>query len=81
MWHEFQDPIWVKTPLGEGVAILIESSPHDNHWTVILQNKAIVTFRQSEVLSGNNYSAGIGLSHKQMRKTLKKATKKVRPGG
>lgn len=70
-WHEFDDPIQVDTPLGRGVAILIESSCHEHHWTVILKNKAIVTFRQNQIRACNNYSAGVGLTSKEMRKILK----------
>jgi hypothetical protein len=44
--HEFRELIPVKTPLGSGYAMLLEAGEYDTYWTVVLDNKAIVTFTQ-----------------------------------
>jgi hypothetical protein len=41
--------IGMETPLGFGYAILVETGPHDQYWTVALDNGALVTFSQDKI--------------------------------
>lgn len=71
MVHEFTTTISVSTPLGDGEAILIECENHDNFWTVILDNGAIVTFRQEKIRAGRSYTYGRGINDQEMIKIIK----------
>jgi len=72
MYHEFDDPIEVDTPLGRGRAILIFSSNHDNYWTVILSdNLAIVDFPQKKIRACRSYTAGLKLTDEEMKAIVK----------
>lgn len=72
MYHEFNDPIEVDTPLGRGRAILIFSSAHDNYWTVILsETLAIVDFPQKKLRACRNYTAGLKMSDTEMKEIIK----------
>lgn len=57
----------VKTPLGEGYAILFETGEHDNYWTVALENGAIVTFTQDRIRICNSYTHRRGISDERMK--------------
>ena len=70
-FHELQELISVKTPLGPGYAIFVESGEHDTYWTVALDNCAIVTFTQAEITISRSYTHGRGLSHKQMKEIIR----------
>lgn len=73
MFHEFEDPIEVDTPLGRGRAILIFSSNHDNYWTVVLSDTlAIVDFPQKKIRACRNYTAGLNMSDAEMNRAIKK---------
>lgn len=74
MIHEFSETISVETPLGGGEAILIECDKHDNYWTVILENGAIVTFRQEKVRAKRSYTYGRGISDQEMTEIIKPKT-------
>lgn len=72
MYHEFDDPIEVDTPLGRGRAILIFSSNHDNYWTVILSDSlAIVDFPQKKIRACRSYTAGLKMTDKEMKAIVK----------
>lgn len=74
MIHEFRESIPVKTPLGDGEAIFIEVNKHDHFWTVILQNGAIVTFRQEKLRACRNYTYGRGINDPEMTEIIKPRT-------
>ncbi len=46
----------VETPQGKGYAFLIELENSDNWYTVILESRAIVTFKQEKVLALGSYT-------------------------
>lgn len=69
---QFQEPIPVKTPLGDGYAIIFEGGAHDHYWTVALNDGALVTFRQEQIRAANSYTHGRGISDKRMRKIVQK---------
>lgn len=70
--HELTNLLEVDTPLGRGIAFLIESADHDYFWTVILEEtRAIVTFRQNQLLAVRNYTMGWGMSDTDMREIIK----------
>lgn len=60
----------VDTPLGPGYAMLIESGGHDNYWTVILDNGALVTFRQKLIRVRRNYTLGRRFTDAEMRERV-----------
>lgn len=59
------------TPLGDGYAIILETTSQDYHWTIILDNGALVTFTQDKVRAASSYSHGRGIDDKRMRKIIK----------
>lgn len=69
--HEFSELVSVETPLGHGYAMIFESGEHDNHWTVAMDNGAVVTFRQDQVRVSRDYTHGRGISDAQMRKIIR----------
>jgi hypothetical protein len=70
--HEFEDPIAVETPLGKGLAIFVETVPHDAYWTVvIIETRAIVTFKQKKIRFGRSYSHELGIDNDQMKEITK----------
>lgn len=71
MFHELREMISVKTPLGSGYAMFIESGEHDTYWTVALDNCAIVTFTQAEIRISRSYTHGRGISNRQMREIIR----------
>lgn len=68
---EFDELVPVETPLGSGYAILFESGEHDNYWTVILENGAIVTFTQDKIRVSRSYTHGRGIDDEEMREIIK----------
>lgn len=70
MIHEFEELIPVETPLGSGYAMLYEGGEHDNYWTVILENGALVTFTQDKIRVSRSYTHGRGISDKEMKKII-----------
>ena len=67
---QLQELIPVKTPIGDGYAIIFETGEHDNYWTVALENGAIVTFRQEEIKISRSYTHGRGISNDKMREII-----------
>lgn len=70
---EFTEPIEVDTPLGRGRALFVESTPHDNFWTVALaDNCALVTFCQKKLRVCRSYTHQRSISDAQMKKMIKR---------
>jgi hypothetical protein len=68
---ELENWIAVQTPLGRGHAVIFESTPDDNFWTVIITgNLAIVTFKQKEIRAVRCYTLG-SISHEDMKEIIK----------
>lgn len=67
---QLQEMIQVKTPLGDGYAIIFETGEQDNYWTVALENGAIVTFTQDRIRIANSYTHRRGISDEQMKKII-----------
>lgn len=66
---ELRARIVVDTPLGEGVALLVERTPDDQFWTVAISDScAIVTFRQEQLRIARSYTDGRGISDQEMRR-------------
>jgi len=73
-FHEFHEPIAVETPLGRGHAVLIERTPHDYLWTVVLnETGAPVAFTQDRIRFCKSYTYRRGISDEQMRDIIKPA--------
>lgn len=71
-FHEFHEPIAVETPLGRGHAVLIERTPHDYLWTVVLcETGAPVAFTQDRIRFCKSYTYRRGISDEQMRDIIK----------
>lgn len=70
-FHEFVNPIPVVTPVGRGMALFIETDPHDHYWTVALtESRAFVTFRQKQLRINRTYTYG-GIPDDQMTELIK----------
>jgi hypothetical protein len=70
---ELKELIPVVTPAGTGYAILVEGGPHDNYWTIVLdEGGGIITYRQQEIRVAKSYTYGRGITHAQMRKIAKR---------
>lgn len=67
---QLNELIPMKTPLGDGYAIMVEGGQHDYYWTIALENGAIVTFRQDQVRIANSYTHGRGISDKKMKRIV-----------
>lgn len=66
---EFDDPIPVETPLGDGFALFVETSAHDNWWTVaISETCALVTFEQARIRIHKSYTHCRGITDEVMKK-------------
>ncbi len=63
---QIDSPFLVKTPLGNGYLIFLESSTSDYWWTVALSNGAIVTFTQDKIRMARSYSHDRGIKDKEM---------------
>jgi hypothetical protein len=68
---EFREPYRVKTPLGMGYVWFADINNDDNWYTIILDNTAIVTFRQSEIRMGRSYTLKRGISNEEMKEIIK----------
>lgn len=71
---QLKELIPVMTPLGNGYAIILETSQHDQYWTVALDNSAIVTFRQDQIMMCKSYTHNRCINDSQMKDVIKKAT-------
>jgi hypothetical protein len=72
MITQLTELIPMKTPLGDGYAIMVEAGQHDHYWTIALENGALVTFRQQEIRIARSYTHGRGLKHTDMRRVVNK---------
>ena len=63
---QLHESVPVKTPLGDGYAIIFEGSAHDNYWTVALSTGAIVTFRQEQIRAARSYTHGRQMTDQEM---------------
>lgn len=71
MFHELQSKLEVDTPLGKGVAFLIQSGDNDYYWTCVLkETRAIVTFKQQEILVTRHFTFKWGFTNDDMRQIL-----------
>jgi hypothetical protein len=68
---ELRELLPVETPLGFGYAIIFESGEHDNHFTVILDTGALVTFTQDRIRVSRDYTHRRGVSDEEMRNIIK----------
>ena len=76
--HEFNTLWEVETPQGWGHAILIETTPTNQYWTVILaETRAIVTFRQDQLRITRNYTMNWDFSDKEFEEIINSATKRT----
>jgi hypothetical protein len=67
---QLKELIPMKTPIGDGYAIMFEGDGHDHYWTIALDNGAIVTLRQDQVRIANSYTHLRGINHAQMKKIV-----------
>lgn len=72
---QLSELIPMKTPLGDGYAILVEGGQHDQYWTIALDTGALVTFRQDQIRIADSYTHGRGKSHADMRDITKRGRK------
>lgn len=65
-------PEWLAldTPQGRGYAFMVETEQGDNKYTVILENRAIVTFTQDRVLACRSYTHRRGITDDELRTTI-----------
>ena len=68
---QLHEVIPVKTPLGEGYAILVETGQQDQYWTVALETGALVTFRQDQIRIADSYTHSRGIDDKKMHKIVR----------
>jgi hypothetical protein len=61
----------MKTPLGMGYVWFVETESDDNWYTVILDNGAVVTFKQSKIRVARSYTLGRGISDEEMKDIVK----------
>lgn len=70
--HEFEDPILVETPLGKAHALFVDTSPHENWWTVAIQETcALVTYSQDQIRIHKSYTHRRGITNAQMKEITK----------
>lgn len=72
MIHEFQDQVSCETPLGHGYVWFMESANSDYWYTIILDNRAVVTFQQRKIRISRDYSHDRGISDKEMKEIISK---------
>jgi hypothetical protein len=70
---EFADPIPVKTPVGNGYALFVESTQHDHYWTCVLDNGAVLTVTQDRIRVARCYERRRGLGDSEMRAIVEAA--------
>lgn len=65
-------PEWLAldTPQGRGHAFMVETGQGDNLYTVILENRAIVTFTQDRVLACKSYTHRRGMDDVELRAAI-----------
>ena len=68
---QLHELIPVKTPLGEGMAVIFHAQEHDNCWTVMLEDGAFVTFPQSQVRACRSYYPKVNLSIEEMKEIIR----------
>jgi hypothetical protein len=71
-FHEFHEPIEVELAIGKGRAILIERTPHDYWWTVLMDTGAVVTVAQNKVRTTRSYSHQRGIGDEEMKKIIQR---------
>ena len=70
--HEFEDPIAVITPCGRGFALFVDTSPHQNWWTVaISETCALITYPQNKIKIHRSYTHGRGITDEMMKELTK----------
>ena len=70
-FHEFQQSKRMITPLGMGYVWFVETEIDDNWYTCILDNGALVTFRQSKLRVARSYTMLRGIDDDQMKEIIK----------
>ena len=73
---ELKELIPMRTPLGDGYAILIEGGAHDHYWTIALESGALVTFRQDQIRIAESYTHSRGICHADMQKVVNRPLSK-----
>lgn len=68
---QLSELIPVTTPLGRGLAMIIELGEYDNYWTVALDNGAIVTFKQEKIRVSRSYTHERLIDDEQMREIIR----------
>jgi hypothetical protein len=76
---EFTDQVAVKTPVGDGYALFVETTAQDYFWTVVLDNGAFVTLTQDRIRAVRCYTRRRGLDDDEMRAII--ACRKSKRGG
>lgn len=72
MIHQLNELIQMETPLGEGWAVILETTAHEYFWTVALENGALVTFTQDRVRVAESYTLGRGMTDGRMKEAIKR---------
>jgi hypothetical protein len=67
----------VETELGKGYAFMIETENHDNWYTIILANRAIVTLPQEKFLVQKSYTHSRGTTKDDMVRAVAAITEKL----
>ena len=71
--HEFEDPIAVETPCGRGFALFVDTSGHQNWWTVAInETQALITYPQHQLRIHKSYTHGRGINHEQMKRITRR---------
>lgn len=70
----------VETPLGKGYAFLIETTNHENWYTVMLDTRAIVTMKQDKLLMQKSYTHGRSMLDAEMRVAIAGFVERMRNG-
>lgn len=73
-----EDWLPVECAQGRGYVFAIEFEKADNWYTILLQNRAIVTLPQEKVLTLPSYSHGRDISDDAMKAAVKKFAEKLR---
>lgn len=68
---QLKELIPVKTPIGDGYAIIVELGEHDNYWTVAMSNGAIVTFQQQKIRISRSYTHDRMIDDAEMKEIIK----------
>lgn len=72
MIHQLQELIQMETPLGDGWAVILETTAHDYFWTVALESGALVTFTQDRVRVAESYTHRRGMADARMKEVIKR---------